>query len=155
MLVFSTLFTPPSSFRLVSNMEELLVEAEAINKFSFQKRLTDLEQQVSNMEYMLSNAIPSKSKNRSNRAIADNIVEDVYFSVVRSEVQLKQTSHDKVPYNNTNDQMLRCHKCPVTYARAHVNQGSGMHLETGVFTAPVSGSYYFQVRTLMLKLAAV
>ena len=51
------------------------------------------------MEYMLSNAIPSKSKNRSNRAIADNIVEDVYFSVVRSEVQHKQTSHDKVPYN--------------------------------------------------------
>ena len=41
------------------------------------------------MEYMLSNAIPSKSKNRSNRAIADNIVEDVYFSVVRSEVQHK------------------------------------------------------------------
>ena len=107
------------------------------------------------MEYMLSNAIPSKSKNRSNRAIADNIVEDVYFSVVRSEVQHKQTSHHKVPYNNTHDQMLRCHKCPVTYARAHVNQGSGMHLETGVFTAPVSGSYYFQVRTLIVKLAAV
>ena len=61
--------------------------------------MTDLEQQVSNMEYMLSNAIPSKSKNRSNRAIADNIVEDVYFSVVRSEVEHKQTSHDKVPYN--------------------------------------------------------
>ena len=106
------------------------------------------------MEYMLSNAIPSKSKNRSNRAIADNIVEDVYFSVVRSEVQHKQTSHDKVLYNNT-FQMLRCHKCPVTYARAHVNQGSGMHLETGVFTAPVSGSYYFQVRTFKLQIAAV
>ena len=51
--------------------------------------------------------------------------------------------------------MLRCHKCPVTYARAHVNQGSGMHLETGVFTAPVSGSYYFQVRAFKLKMAAV
>ena len=59
------------------------------------------------------------------------------------------------PIIRTHDQMLRCHKCPVTYARAHVNQGSGMHLETGVFTAPVSGSYYFQVRTFMLKLAAV
>ena len=43
------------------------------------------------MEYMLSNAIPSKSKNRSNRAIADNIVEEVYFSVVRSEVGAAQT----------------------------------------------------------------
>ena len=149
------LFTPPSSFRLVSNMEELLVEAEAINKISFQKRLTDLEQQVSNMEYMLSNAIPSKSKNRSNRAIADNIVEDVYFSVVRSEVQHKHPLDSWVSIIITIHQMLRCHKCPVTYARAHVNQGSGMHLETGVFTAPVSGSYYFQVRTLMLKLAAV
>ena len=59
------------------------------------------------------------------------------------------------PIIRTHDQMLRCHKCPVTYARAHVNQGSGMHLETGVFTAPVSGSYYFQVRTLIVKLAAV
>ena len=54
------------------------------------------------------------------------------------------------PIIRTHDQMLRCHKCPVTYARAHVNQGSGMHLETGVFTAPVSGSYYFQVRTFIL-----
>ena len=49
------------------------------------------------MEYMLSNAIPSKSKNRSNRAIADNIVEDVYFSVVRSEVEHKQPPMTRSP----------------------------------------------------------
>ena len=98
MLVFSTLCTPPSSFRLVTSSERLQTVL-LTHKISFQKRLTDLEQQVSNMEYMLSNAIPSKSKNRSNRAIADNIVEDVYFSVVRSEVQHKQTSHHKAPYN--------------------------------------------------------
>ena len=41
--------------------------------------------------------------------------------------------------------MLRCQNCPVTYAKAHVNHGAGMDLATGVFTAPVSGSYYFQV----------
>ena len=63
------------------------------------------------MEYMLSNAIPSKSKNRSNRAIADNIVEDVYFSVVRSEVQHKQTSYHKVPIKIP---MIRC--CGATSA---------------------------------------
>ena len=66
------------------------------------------------MEYMLSNAIPSKSKNRSNRAIADNIVEDVYFSVVRSEVQHKQTSHDKVPRSPIIIPMIRC--CGATSA---------------------------------------
>ena len=94
MLVFSMLFTPPSSFRLVTSFERLqtVLLRTHKDKISFQKRLTDLEQQVSNMEYMLSNAIPSKSKNRSNRAIADNIVEDVYFSVVRSEVQQTETN---------------------------------------------------------------
>ena len=46
--------------------------------------------------------------------------------------------------------MLRCQNCPVTYAKAHVNHGSGMDLATGVFTAPVSGSYYFQVIILTL-----
>ena len=47
-------------------------------------------------------------------------------------------------------QMLRCQNCAVTYAKAHVNHGAGMDLATGEFTAPVSGSYYFQVRIIKL-----
>ena len=47
--------------------------------------------------------------------------------------------------------MLRCQNCPVTYAKAHVNHGAGMDLATGVFTAPVSGSYYFQFHGLVEK----
>lgn len=46
--------------------------------------------------------------------------------------------------------MLRCQNCAVTYAKAHVNHGAGMDLATGEFTAPVSGSYYFQVRIIKL-----
>ena len=46
--------------------------------------------------------------------------------------------------------MLRCQNCAVTYAKAHVNHGAGMNLATGEFTAPVSGSYYFQVRIVKL-----
>ena len=46
--------------------------------------------------------------------------------------------------------MLRCQNCAVTYAKAHVNHGAGMDLATGEFTAPVSGSYYFQVRIVKL-----
>merc|ERR1712032_402528 len=95
-----------------------------------QKRLTDLEQQVSNLEYLLSNSLPAKGKTR--RDASAEFQDNVYFSVVRSE-------------------MLRCQNCPVTYAKAHVNHGAGIDLDTGVFTAPVSGSYYFQFHGLVEK----
>ena len=42
-------------------------------------------------------------------------------------------------------QVLRCRGCVVTYAKTHVNNGQALNHTTGVFTAPVAGSYYFQV----------
>ena len=42
-------------------------------------------------------------------------------------------------------QVLQCRGCPVTYTKANTNRGNGMNLNSGVFTSPVNGSFYFQV----------
>ena len=52
-----------------------------------QKQLKELEQQVANLEYTLSNDIGKKSRREITASLPENsIINNVYFSVVRSEV---------------------------------------------------------------------
>ena len=103
-----------------------------------QRRVTELEEQISNLEYLLSDQLPGKER----RDISVQVQEtDVHFSVVRSEVSPSLQS----PLLHEVLQVLQCRSCPVTYTKANTNRGNGMNLNSGVFTSPVNGSFYFQV----------
>jgi len=131
----------PDGHQLVQSIENLTKNCDQSKNYigildaihhslDLQKRLKELEQQVSNLEYTLSNDVGGKSRREITASSSD--VNNVYFSVVRSEV-------------------LRCHSCPVTYAHAHVNPDNVVNLSTGEFTAPVSGDYYFQFHGMVEK----
>ena len=97
--------------------------------------MTELEEQISNLEYLLSDLLPGKE--RRDISVQSQQTE-VHFSVVRSEVSLLSSPHQVL-------QVLQCRGCPVSYTKVNTNTGNGMNINSGVFTSPVNGSFYFQV----------
>merc|ERR550539_1932562 len=91
-----------------------------------QRRVTQLEEQISNLEYLLSDLLPGKSR----RDISVVPSSAVFFSALRSEI-------------------LQCRGCPVSYTKVNTNTGAGMNINSGVFTSPVNGSFYFQFHGLV------
>lgn len=98
------------------------------NSLDLQRKVSDLELKVAHLESVLTQNLPSKSRRDINTIDSG----DIYFSVASTK-------------------QFRCRDCTVTYTTTQVNRGGGMDMKTGVFTAPIAGSYYFQFHGMVEK----
>merc|ERR1711953_425880 len=115
------------SQRCDKSEDNLQILTAVHNSLDLQRRVSQLEEQISNLEYMLSDLLPGSKARRDLSVMPSS---DVFFSVVRSEI-------------------LQCRGCPVSYTKVNTNMGGGMNINSGVFTSPVNGSFYFQFHGLV------
>ena len=89
-------------------------------KFSIKKQILKFQRKVTHLQRQLSR-LESEHGN-DYQAVNTN----VYFSATRKLY-------------------TQCQDCTFNYDKVHVNKGNAFIGETGVFTAPSAGNYYFQV----------